>query len=504
MSLCFSNCLNTPPSHIAPESMCCRRDVRRLGGIQRLVFISCDYDTSNIMEWTTVDWCNLYKRGIITITPRLIASKPESSYDKRKLSSCGAETTVGITHKIEFEDYNIDSIEGTDTAFWNSLQQNPTKYPFGYITCDGYFTGFMNPVGIELSNIISSDSNEPIYWKGVIEWEKLDNLVPIYINNHLEAILNSCVGVPNFDKCKVDPLDSLRYLNDIDSGCSKGDVTIIAPFYANATYTWYLDGEVVQTGSNNYYSPDKFGLPVEVLINVNCCEYDTTCFIRTKVRTTVRRNVGIYDTFALTMFSNCTFMNPYVPYPPNTPLPGSNQLYPSIIANPMGPNIYTFAQAIIDSFNSLGNGFKGYISPGDPPNLVTLESPCTGPCPCSDDTFYYWYYSSIIAGEAIIYPGRCIRFGGGLIGPIIPKDSNNGNVPTVSSVNILSDGTGYFKVTAVPTASVPNMSYRLINSQGYQTGWQSSSIFRGVIPGETTVQIRVAGFECVTSYNFSI
>lgn len=356
MSLCFRSCYPTAPTGISQN---CEAKPR-LGGIAYIVFGACDIDR-DVTEASTLDWCNWFNTGKISISGKLIGNKPEASYEKRRINSCSAETVIGVTHKIEFEDLYFFGKQ--QERFWGDVINNPSSYPFGYITCDGYFTGFFDPTAIEISDLITDSSTEYIVYKGAIEFNALMIPDPIYVGELPKALIQECSGVPNFDPCGFS--GEVNFLNDIKGGCKQGDVTMVAPFYRDVTYDWYLNAILKQSGPSNLYQPDAFGLPVNVVLRRGDC-------------------------------------------PP---------------------------------FN-------------------------------------------------IVAP--------------IPQDFNGGNVPSVSGITSVPDGTGYFRVTAVPTASVPNMSYRLINSQGYQTGWQSSSIFRGVIPGETTIQIRVAGFECVTSYNFSI
>lgn len=361
MPFCFPNCFPTLPRSVSER---CSTE-RRVGGIQRLVFALCTLDTANVDQWSSLDWCNYYRTGQIVITPKLLANKPESSYQKRKLSSCSAETVIGITHKIEFEDNSFDAESHLDNSFWQNIAKNPQNYPFGYIDCGGYFTGFMNPVGMEVSHVIPDTNNESAYWKGAIEFNSLELQAPSYIAPSLEAVLRGCVGVPNFNKCLI--TGSLGYLGGIDSGCSQGDVTIVAPNYMNATYTWYLNNVITQVGTDRFYAPATLGLPVEVSIQIEGCPSPT------------------------------------------------------------------------------------------------------------------------------------------VIGPITPTDLNaDGLVPTVSSVTVSSDGTGYFKLEVIPTSSVAGMEYRLVNSLGYETAWQVSNIFRGVIGGDTKIMIRVRGNSCITTYNLNL
>lgn len=356
MSLCFNSCYPTAPAGITQN--CEARP--RLGGIAYIVFGACDINR-DVTELSTLDWCNWYNTGKITLSNKLIGNKPEASYEKRRINSCSSETVIGITHKIEFEDLTFIG-KGQDN-FWGDIVNNPSAYPFGYITCDGYFTGFFDPTAIEISDIIPDSNTEYITYKGAIEFNSLMLPEPVYIGELPKALIENCAGVPNFDPCNL--TGEVNFLSNIKGGCKVGDVTMVAPFYRGVTYDWYLNAVLKQSGTSHTYQPDQFGLPVNVVLNKDGCT---------------------------------------------------------------------------------------------PQNIVAP----------------------------------------------IPQDFNGGNVPSVLGITSVPDGVGYFKITAVPTASVPNMSYRLINSQGYQTGWQTSNIFRGVIPGATTIQIRVAGFECITSYNFSI
>lgn len=501
MPLCFPSCHPTLPIPISID--CCGISGRRIGGIQRLVFTLCTLDTSNIANWSTVEWCNYIRTGQIVITPKLLANKPESSYQKRKLSSCSAETVIGITHKIEFEDNNFDAESHLDNSFWQEIAKNPQNYPFGYIDCGGYFTGFMNPVGMEVSHVIPDTNNESAYWKGAIEFNSLELPAPIFIAHSLEAILANCAKVPNYNSCTISGEDRIYYFNDVSAGCSQGDVLLIAPYYKDATYIWYLDGVEDKVGRDRTYAPPVLGLHVEVLIKIDCCAEDTSCFIRTKVDVSVRRNENLYNSFGMSLYSYCGGGNPPIPYFPTPPF--GNLLY-TIGSNAIGPTRVTMAQALVDAANNLGPGYRGYFAPGDPPTTITLESPCDNNCPCSNDTLYYWYYSSDVAGEIInVGNGRCITGGGNLIGPIVPTDLNAGGlVPTVSSVTVSSDGTGYFKLEVIPTSSVAGMEYRLVNSLGYETAWQVSNIFRGVIGGDTKIMIRVRGNSCITTYNLNL
>jgi hypothetical protein len=182
MAVCASSCVVTAP--VRYTSGC--GVVTRNGGIKALAFIACDYEFTDITD--AAEWATAIGANNVVLTGELMAELPRASPNKKRVSSCSAERTIGYTRTIAFVDYNTDpnwnagSPTTRDTTFWNTLLANPNKFKMAYYTCDGAIYGVVNDFTIDVSNVIPSDNTDVMRWEGTIEFTGLNNLAPAIVD----------------------------------------------------------------------------------------------------------------------------------------------------------------------------------------------------------------------------------------------------------------------------------------------------------------------------------
>lgn len=181
MAICASSCVVTVPTRPTGCGVTTRQ-----GGIKALAFIVCDYTFTDIED--AAEWATAITAGNVVLTKELMGELPRASPNKKRVSSCSAERTIGYTRTVAFVDYNTDpNWNGAtptvlDTTFWNTLLANPNKYKFGYYTCDGTFYGPVNDFTIDVSNVIPPDNTDVQRWEGTIEFNSLTNLAPVLVD----------------------------------------------------------------------------------------------------------------------------------------------------------------------------------------------------------------------------------------------------------------------------------------------------------------------------------
>lgn len=230
--VCSPNCTIIPPRKSQP----CGNDVRP-GGISYLIFLACSVDTS---EYTIEDLCFYAKTGLLTVSSSLVGEKPKGSFTKKPLDSCTPDRVTGIEYRVDFKDYVADDSEFTDYPFWTELMFNSHKFKFGYVSCDGLFSGFIDNWAMEVDQVIESKSTDTAFWDGSIMWNGAGLPVPVFIPN-LVTTLVGCMD-------EFDP-DSIIGIEPqcLTFGIADLDVIHANPSLSNGKIT------VHATGGTGYY-----------------------------------------------------------------------------------------------------------------------------------------------------------------------------------------------------------------------------------------------------------
>ena len=183
MAICNPDCTITPPASYSGNCGIITKD----GGIDRLIFLTCDTDTTGLDYTEQSTWDALCLAGQLATSGKLVAEKPKGSFTKKKVSSCGPEVVTGGEKTINFQDYNQEANNGTgEFEFWNTICADPTKFFFIYVTCDGWLYGPIKDFGIEVDEVIPNDSKEERYIDGSITYDGKCMDVPVYIGTSLE------------------------------------------------------------------------------------------------------------------------------------------------------------------------------------------------------------------------------------------------------------------------------------------------------------------------------
>ena len=168
MAICDSGCAVPLP---LPYSNACGVTTKP-GGINRIGFIACDYEFTDITD--QVEWDAAIAAGDAVLSGLLYASKPKSSFTKKRVNSCSSERVTGVEKSITFQDYN-DNESATDCAdydFWNTILDNPAAYRMVFVLCDGYMYGPIDNFTIEVDEIIDESSDGMRYFDGSIFWNE--------------------------------------------------------------------------------------------------------------------------------------------------------------------------------------------------------------------------------------------------------------------------------------------------------------------------------------------
>ena len=172
----------------------------RTGGIPRLTFLKCNdafvlpYDGG----WTNINnikWA--INNGQLYVTGDLLGQKPKGSFTKRRLSSCGPETTISGSKTLTFQDFNADTTNLIDFDFWAAVVENKDFMKFGYITCDERWYQYAGDWDIEVDETIEDSKDGKSLWDGTITMATKDILVPIMVPGILAA-LKSITSVPAY------------------------------------------------------------------------------------------------------------------------------------------------------------------------------------------------------------------------------------------------------------------------------------------------------------------
>ena len=176
MTICDSGCVIPLPP---PYSNGCGVVIKP-GGINRIGFIKCDYDFTDITD--QAEWDAAIAAGDAVWSGLLVAQKPKGSFSKKRINSCSPEQVVGGEKSITFQDYGAGTVHDADGCaeytFWNTILANPDAYRLVFITCDGYLYGPVDSFVIEPDEIIEDSNQGTRYIDGTIMWNDIDMLCP--------------------------------------------------------------------------------------------------------------------------------------------------------------------------------------------------------------------------------------------------------------------------------------------------------------------------------------
>jgi len=252
------------------------------GGINRIVFAACDVKFNDITD--PAEWCYFVKKGKITMTGDVLGKKDKGTFTSKMVDSCSPQRPVGKTNTLTFTDFYLDVINFTDYTFYNRIRNEYKNYKFGYIKCDGSFTGFIDKFSIELDDVIEDSSTGSTFWDGTITWNGFDSIVPVIIPNLVNYLRAECQDVVNFNICNIyeelptnvfasPPVSGFNanYRTDLNI-CENGLINITAPFVLGATYLY----------GNYDVDTDNFVLglfdPIAVSTDNTLIQYQTSIF----------------------------------------------------------------------------------------------------------------------------------------------------------------------------------------------------------------------------------
>lgn len=164
MALCDSGCAVALP---CAYGNACGTEPRP-GGINRIGFVRCDYEFTDITD--QAEWDQAILDGDVVLSGLLLANKPKGTFNKKRVNSCAPEQVIGVARTIDFNDSNR-SEHADDTlvyVFWNTILDNPSAYKMFYITCDNYLYGLFDNFTIEPDEIIEDSSEGIRFIEGII------------------------------------------------------------------------------------------------------------------------------------------------------------------------------------------------------------------------------------------------------------------------------------------------------------------------------------------------
>lgn len=176
MAFCDIECAVVVPS--APTGSNCKITLRK-GGIQKLVFASCDItftDITDLLEWDAFITANK-----IHSTGKILGSKPKGSVTKKKVASCVPEIVTGGEKSLNFSDFNADNVLFTDYDFYNGLLDLQGSLVVGYTTCDDEFYGWIENAVLDVDDTREEDVKGNTFFEGVITWEAIKMIKPVKI-----------------------------------------------------------------------------------------------------------------------------------------------------------------------------------------------------------------------------------------------------------------------------------------------------------------------------------
>lgn len=230
MALCAASCTQLPPRPIGEGCGVTTRP----GGISRLVFAACSVQFTDIND--RAEWCRYVSEGKIVVSPPGVGKKDKGSATKKRISSCGSEQVIGYERTIAFVDNGGDNVNFTDYTFWSRILENPSLFQFGWLTCDGLFTGFITDFAIEVDNVIEETNLGNSFWDAMIMFQGFLPPRPYNIPGLLTILQGDCSAVPNFDPCETGIITSNGTVL-----CSLDPLLLTATYYIGASYQWEYD-----------------------------------------------------------------------------------------------------------------------------------------------------------------------------------------------------------------------------------------------------------------------
>lgn len=202
MEVCNPNCGSAIP--INDWSKSCDITTRQ-GGIPYLIFLKCDPnlvypnspapgETDPLTNLDNVKWAIC--QGILHVSPNLLGKKDKGSFTKRRISSCGPETTIAGTQTVAFQDFNADP-NLTDFDFWNAIVANKRYMAIGWITCDELVYKTEAEWDIEIGDVIEDTKDGMNYKDGIITISEKELIKPVYI----PGIINVLTGYLVTENC---------------------------------------------------------------------------------------------------------------------------------------------------------------------------------------------------------------------------------------------------------------------------------------------------------------
>jgi hypothetical protein len=263
MASCQTICAKRPPR--SSYTQC--QSKTRPGGVSRLIFADCALRFTDLENPS--EWCKYVMGGRIGVSNPVTGDVPKPSFQKRRISSCGAETVTGVERTLNFKDLLADEINFSDYDFWNTIQSNISAYQFGYLTCDGKFYGFIDNVSIEVGNVHEETDTGVTMWDGSIMWTKFEEIKPIKIDNLLSILLGQCTDVVNYTSCETPSVTSPNGLNI----CVPGSTYLEATYFVDATYQWNIGGTPIPGETQNIFYPDGVGSYTVTINRPGCATF---------------------------------------------------------------------------------------------------------------------------------------------------------------------------------------------------------------------------------------
>jgi hypothetical protein len=169
MAICDSGCTEALPF---PYSNACGV-VTRPGGINRIAFLQCDFEFTDITD--QAEWDAAIAAGEAVVSGLLLGAKPKGSFTKKRVNSCSPERVTGGEKTVTFQDFNTSMVHGDCSIydFYNTFLENPAAYRLVYFTCDGYAYGPIDDFTLEVDDPIDDTNTGNAYFDGSLLWNSL-------------------------------------------------------------------------------------------------------------------------------------------------------------------------------------------------------------------------------------------------------------------------------------------------------------------------------------------
>ncbi len=166
MALCSSSCNIAVPRW----SGGCNIQTRD-GGIDTLIFLSCNYKFATVAEGAVdittptgsvisvglitdnTSWSIGVQNNMVRPSPEGLGEKPEPSQTLTRFSSCRPEEIESTTHNVNFQSFDVDVDNLFDRTYWNTICTDFGAMRLIYRGCNGliYFTGDVSDPGFRFT-----------------------------------------------------------------------------------------------------------------------------------------------------------------------------------------------------------------------------------------------------------------------------------------------------------------------------------------------------------------